>query len=130
MKHIKTINEIIYSPIGYEFMDDVFSDLSDNGFDVEINKYTDSLCIEIHINNKDRRRYDYFKLGNIIKDIEFAIGYLKDEYKMDILFISFGVHIVNHPTLPLSSINGWGIASEKMVDGVRLGFSLPLRKIK
>lgn len=130
MKYLKKINEVIYSPYGYEFMDDVFSDLSDDGYQIEVNRYESSVDVNIHINNVDRRRYDYFKLGDITKNLEFAIGYLKDEYKMDILYISFGTHIVNHPSLPLSSINGWGVANEKMIDGIKLGFSLPLRKIK
>lgn len=139
MKYLKTFESISYWPKeGYEFMGDVFQDLSDDGYDVEVNRSDSGVNVNIVRNNHLRKRYEYFKLGDIIDKIEFAIRYLK-EYYMDIQYIAIGSDIWNNPQLPLVVdevrgkdrgffISPWSM--DRKVDGVRIGFSHPLRKIK
>lgn len=87
MKHLKpygifeakeVITEELFTQIK-SYLDDVFLELEDNGFEFKLSYGTNRIFISIEkVHHSSGLGYDYFKTSEVLSTIEHAISYLSD----------------------------------------------------
>lgn len=141
MKYLKSISTFEgYIQTGYEFVKDVFQELEDDGYSIDV--LSDSQGVVVLINKVEYKtdgetvsRHLYFDVSAILPLLNFAIGYLGDEYHMSFKGGSSsenGEDIIpsDIPLVMPTFKNKSGKYIPKLSRQIQLKFSYPLRKLE